>query len=304
MISELGSVIDFVPPPLFQEIIMALRDYLSIVNFASAKWCDNLHCPVVLCCGSRQCCCSSLGVDTFHYKWRLQVVIIPLVMLSVPCTLYVMERRANPIAALANLTSNAFFVVFFCYPRICTNSFAVFICRVVQLDPTVSVLEADDRVLCQDSDHAIYQYASILFIGAVAVGVPLGVAILLFREYRRLPAVSQSLKVRVSDAFGISIEEAGPAVHDVTMGSAYGFLVDAFKPQFYMSESVDMLRKLCLVGLVVLFDRGSVVQLLATLCISIAFMFWHVKAWPYKIDLVRRASLIACAHSLTTRCAW
>ena len=246
---------------------------------------------------------SSLGVDTFHYKWRLQVVIIPLVMLSVPCTLYAMERRANPIAALANLTSNAFFVVFFCYPRICTNSFAVFICRVVQLDPTVSVLEADDRVLCQDSDHAIYQYASIVFIGAVSVGVPLGVAILLFREYRRLPSVSQSLKVRVSDAFGISIEEAGPAVHDVTMGSAYGFLVDAFKPQFYMSESVDMLRKLCLVGLVVLFDRGSVVQLLATLCISIAFMFWHVKAWPYKIDLVRRlccCCLAACAHSLTT----
>ena len=238
---------------------------------------------------------SSLGVDTFHYKWRLQVVIIPLVMLSVPCTLYVMERRANPIAALANLTSNAFFVVFFCYPRICTNSFAVFICRVVQLDPTVSVLEADDRVLCQDSDHAIYQYASILFIGAVSVGVPLGVAILLFREYRRLPAVSQSLKVRVSDAFGISIEEAGPAVHDVTMGSAYGFLVDAFKPQFYLSESVDMLRKLCLVGLVVLFDRGSVVQLLATLCISIAFMFWHVKAWPYKIDLVRR---LCCCRRL------
>ena len=103
---------------------------------------------------------------------------------------------------------------------------------------------------------------------------------------------------------GISIEEAGPAVHDVTMGSAYGFLVDAFKPQFYMSESIDMLRKLCLVGLVVLFDRGSVVQLLATLCISIAFMFWHVKAWPYKIDLVRRASLMACAHSLTTWCVW
>ena len=304
MISELGPVIDFVPPPLFQSIVMALRDYLSIVNFASAKWCDNLHCPVVLCCGSRSAVGSSLGVDTFHYKWRLQVVIIPLIMLSVPCTLYVMERRANPIAALANLTSNAFFVVFFCYPRICTNCFAVFICQVVQLDPTVSVLAADDRVLCQDSDHAIYQYASILFIGAVSVGVPLGVAILLFREYRRLPAVSQSLKVRVSDAFGISIEEAGPAVHDITMGSAYGFLVDAFKPQFYLSESVDMLRKLCLVGLVVLFDRGSVVQLLTTLCISIAFMFWHVKAWPYKIDLVRRASLIACTHSLTTRCAW
>ena len=53
VVSELGSVIDFVPPPLFQDIIMALRDYLSIVNFASAKWC--VRYPVVLSCGSRQC---------------------------------------------------------------------------------------------------------------------------------------------------------------------------------------------------------------------------------------------------------
>ena len=50
VVSELGSVIDFVPPPLFQHIIMALREYLSIVNFASAKWCDDARCPVVLCC--------------------------------------------------------------------------------------------------------------------------------------------------------------------------------------------------------------------------------------------------------------
>ena len=49
----------------------------------------------------------------------------------------------------------------------------------------------------------------------------------------------------------------------------------------------DMLRKLCLLGLVVLFDRGSVVQVMVTLCISIAFFTWQVRAWPYKIDLVR-----------------
>ena len=124
------------------------------------------------------------------------------------------------------------------YPRICTNSFAAFICRVVQLDPTVSVLEADDRVLCQDRDHTIYQYASIVFIVVVSCGVPIGVGIVLYREYRRLPSVSQSLEAHVSDALGISIHEAGPAVHDITMGSAYGFLVDAFKPQYFLSESM------------------------------------------------------------------
>ena len=116
------------------------------------------------------------------------MAIIPLAMLSVPCILYLVERR-NPVTAVANFTSNAFFVVFFCYPRICTNCFAVFICQVVQLDPTVSVLAADDRVLCQDSDHAIYQYASVFLIAAVSVGVPLSVAGLLYREYRRLPSV-------------------------------------------------------------------------------------------------------------------
>ena len=87
MISELGSVIDFVPPPLFQEIIMALREYLSIVNFASAKWCDNVHLLSYYAAAHGSPVDSSLGIDTFHYKWRLQVVIIPLVMLSVPCTL-------------------------------------------------------------------------------------------------------------------------------------------------------------------------------------------------------------------------
>ena len=51
VISELGSVIDFVPPPLFQEIIMALREYLSIVNFASAKWyaCWFLPLVIIMC---------------------------------------------------------------------------------------------------------------------------------------------------------------------------------------------------------------------------------------------------------------
>jgi len=62
----------------------------------------------------------SLGVDSFHYKWRLQVVLIPLGLFLIASTLYLLERRSNAVTAAANFTSNAFFVVFFCYPRICT----------------------------------------------------------------------------------------------------------------------------------------------------------------------------------------
>ena len=39
VVSELGPIIDFEPPPMFREITLALREYLSLVSFASAKWC-------------------------------------------------------------------------------------------------------------------------------------------------------------------------------------------------------------------------------------------------------------------------
>ena len=189
-----------------------------------------------------------------------------------------------------------------------SHAFAVFLCRLISLDPEVSVLEADDRVLCEDADHDIYQYASIVAILAVSLGVPLSMAALLRRERRRIRRareqrpIGQSLEARVSDTFCIPVSEAAPAINDITMGSTYGFVVDAFKPQFYFAESMDMLRKLCLVGLVVVLDRGSVAQLLITLCISIAFMFWHVKAWPYKISLVRsEGSQPLCAKLLLIR---
>ena len=38
VISELGAVVDFEPPEMFETVISALREVLSIVNFASSKW--------------------------------------------------------------------------------------------------------------------------------------------------------------------------------------------------------------------------------------------------------------------------
>lgn len=49
-------------------------------------------------------------------------------------------------------------------------------------------------------------------------------------------------------------------------------------------ESVDMLRKILLVGVVVLVGRGSVAQLLCSIALSFAFFSLHVKMWPMKTD--------------------
>ena len=75
----------------------------------------------------------------------------------------------------------------------------------------------------------------------IALGVPIGACLLLFREKQRQPVVEESLKHRVAEVFNIPPDEAEYAINDVRMGSSYGFLVDAFKPRYFMWESVDML---------------------------------------------------------------
>eukprot|EP01046_Picozoa_sp_COSAG06_P043671 COSAG06_NODE_5759_length_3288_cov_52.533082_2_plen_104_part_00 len=63
-----------------------------------------------------------LGIGSFHYKWQLQVVVIPLVLLIGPVVLWLINRRTDAEAALLSLTKQAFFVCFFVYPHICRYS--------------------------------------------------------------------------------------------------------------------------------------------------------------------------------------
>merc|ERR1712230_222482 len=50
-------------------------------------------------------------------------------------------------------------------------------------------------------------------------------------------------------------------------------------------ESVDMLRKIALVGVVVLVGRGSIAQLLLSIMLSFMFFSFHVKMWPMKTNV-------------------
>ena len=143
-------------------------------------------------------------------------------------------------------------------PRICSYCFAVFLYRTVHADPYASVLLADDRVLYEDAGHLIYKIASILIIGLVAIGAPVWAAVVLYRERTRIlqqPA-TQGLKACVSTAFDISPDEAGAAIQDIRLGASYGFLTAAFKPEHFMSESLDMLRELtCTIDLTSFHDE-------------------------------------------------
>eukprot|EP01046_Picozoa_sp_COSAG06_P038060 COSAG06_NODE_4358_length_4332_cov_1.458540_2_plen_585_part_00 len=124
---------------------------------------------------------------------------------------------------------------------ICSSAFRAFVCRSVQLDPApASVLVDDDRVLCQDDTHVLFQWLSMLVVVLVAFGVPVSSAALLYRERRKQlqTPIPEQHKLLVAGALGVSVESAAGAYYDVKLGSKFGFITGCYKPQYYMWESI------------------------------------------------------------------
>jgi hypothetical protein len=90
------------------------------------------------------------------------------------------------------------------------------------------------------------------------------------------------------------------AIRDVTVLSDFAILVESYQPTFVYWEVIDMMRKLALVGLVVLVGRGSVAQIAAGSVLSFGFLALHIKFWPLKC--VEDNILRSCAevHVLVT----
>ena len=101
-------------------------------------------------------------------------------------------------------------------------------------------------------------------------------------QWNKEKAVRQ-MATRVQDAF---IES--------TSLINYTSLTEAYHPnkEIVWWESIDMLRKLFLVGVVVLAGRGSVAQNMCSSILSFFFFAMHIKMWPMKMaeDNILRAT--------------
>ena len=52
--------------------------------------------------------------------------------------------------------------------------------------------------------------------------------------------------------------------------------------EYMCREPLDMVRKLLMVGVIVLIGRGSVGQLVVALVLAAGFSLLHIRSWPYK----------------------
>ena len=125
-------------------------------------------------------------------------------------------------------------------------------------------------------------------IAIIAVGLPLYFGVVLVWEakvYQRdFAGPNEAMAKRFANELGVKKEQAEFVIRDVSIGQGYSFLMDAYVPHYLYWEALDMLRKLALVGLVLLVGRGSVAQLSAAIVLSFGFFALQMKTWPYKVE--------------------
>ncbi len=86
----------------------------------------------------------------------------------------------------------------------------------------------------------------------------------------------------------------------------FGYMSGDFKAEAYYAESVDLIRKLMMSGLLSLIRPGTVFQSFCSVLISLTFVTVHIKIWPVRRALSGAAlsavrvcvSLLACIRSI------
>eukprot|EP01045_Picozoa_sp_COSAG04_P016932 COSAG04_NODE_1458_length_6631_cov_10.649878_1_plen_600_part_00 len=242
------------------------------------------------------------GLGGFALKWIGKVVGFPLILFLLILARYKMDRKRGVEApeAVTNAKQHVFFGVFFVYPTICNVLFASWNCR--QIGPDQTLLLDDDRIFCGTDDERVFSsipirlsIASWAVIGVFGFGIPLGFGTWIWwtdgqKEREVSEADVDSIRnsvYREEDHHKFGAEDrrlARATIRQVLALDRFSFLTYAYSPLCPFWESVDLIRKLCLVGLVVLVGRGSEAQIAAGNAISFAFFAAHMKVWPMKTN--------------------
>eukprot|EP01051_Picozoa_sp_SAG22_P006425 SAG22_NODE_420_length_10739_cov_7.090320_11_plen_132_part_00 len=120
------------------------------------------------------------------------------------------------------------------------QAFSIFNCR--DLGGRLTVLIKDYSVHCSTDKHKMFQVIAGLYIAAVAFGIPLRMARLMFkrmREYGGGSASDRFVSRRVADELKLDDAAAADAIRDCSTGREYSFLVNAFKPRYYFWEGTS-----------------------------------------------------------------
>jgi hypothetical protein len=279
VVNRIGFVLNISLPPWF----VTIKRFLSSLSFDLNLGLD---------------CFDSFGFD-FYDQWLVSVFFVPIGLVAV-CVLHYLKQckcrsgvpntKRTELCAQDDMQANLFLVMFLLYPGICNKLFNIFTCRT--LDPSSdvngaerSLLYVDFRVDCNEDPYNTYMYLALVTIAGFALGVPLWMVVHMVRHFTENNLSSDGDRFvtrRVADELNLDDEQAKDAIRDVAQGGGYPFLVNAFRTPYFYWEGIDMLRKLSLVGLLVMCGRGSALQLFVGLLLSIVALLLQVHLQPFR----------------------
>ena len=190
---------------------------------------------------------------TFYGKFIFAFALIPVILADV-LGIYAVRKS---VEGIANHCAKMFLMaVFLVYPFVTQSMFQGFSCH--RLSETEQYLEADYRIDCLSSGYTdVFTPVGKVGIVLFPLGIPIVTLFLLLKNTKEISA-------------------GGP------MRERYLFLVNDYKPGFHFWDTLEMLRKAILTGLLIFFRKGSLLQLVVAITISIGFT--SATAWfqPYQ----------------------
>jgi hypothetical protein len=268
IVAQMGNVLHFQFPDLLDAMIRKMKWVVTGIQGIVATECIP-------------------GFNGYYASWRLEVFMVPGTLLGA-VLLYYLSRRATvgPAAALATARNEAFFIIFICYPSITNKLFALINCR--ELDESSRVLSSDYSTVCDDDDHKFYVAIAYLMIGMISVGVPVGLMISMAKTRASEAALfnTPQWNVVIQRMAALldqdDVDSVRSTVIDVTQGKIYGNLISAYKPGWFLWESIDMGRKLAIIGVLSQVSQGSTFQICVGILTTFVFFAGHVAILPYR----------------------
>lgn len=165
------------------------------------------------------------------------------------------EIEAQKLQARSTATYRSFLVLFMLYPLLSRTCFRMFSCHWLSIEE--GWVPDDYSIDCEDEVHTIMKIAATICVLVYPIGVPLVFLWLLVSDNRAQQAASDKR---------INLE----------------FLRADYNDSCYYFETVILLEKLLLSGLLVFISQGTTFQAYCGCGVAFCFAILQWKLWPYK----------------------
>jgi len=104
------------------------------------------------------------------------------------------------------------------------------------MGPNQSVLESDDRIVCEDASHRALQGVSGVVVALIAFGLPVLFSWILIQSARDYERTSKGPNAKMAKQLAqemhTELTVAEYVIRDVQIGEDYSFLMDAYVPKY------------------------------------------------------------------------